>query len=99
MLQAIGMTNKQLTAMLWQEGMFYTFGTLIISVGFGSVLGYPAYLWAKHDGLLSIHEYHYPWTAAIIVTVVMIVLQCVLAFVLSRSVQKDSLIERIRFSE
>ncbi|MDE5965401.1 MAG: FtsX-like permease family protein [Lachnospiraceae bacterium] len=99
MLQAIGMTNKQLTAMLWQEGMFYTFGTLIISVGFGSVLGYPAYLWAKHDGLLSIHEYHYPWTAAIIVTVVMIVLQCVLAFVLSRSVQRDSLIERIRFSE
>lgn len=98
MLQAIGMSNRQLTAMLWREGMFYTFGTLIISVGLGSLLGYPVYLWMVDMWVLNVQEYHYPWTLAAVVIVVMVVLQCILAVMLSRFVQRDSLIERIRFS-
>ena len=99
MMQAIGMTDRQLVKMLQQEGLFYTVGTLVISVGFGSILGYPVFLWARNNGMFSISNYHYPTTAAIIVSAVMIVMQLILALILGTSVRKKTLIERIRFSE
>ena len=99
MMQAIGMTDKQLTRMLQQEGLFYTVGTLILSVGMGSLLGYPVFLWAKKDGMFNISNYHYPWTAAMVVTVILVLIQMTMAILLGKSVKKESLIERIRFSE
>lgn len=99
MLQAIGMSDAQVFRMLQIEGVFYTLGTLILSVGGGSLIGYPIFLWAKEEGILSINNYHYPVEAAIIVTVVLIVVQLMVSLGLSKSVKKESLIERIRFSE
>lgn len=99
MMQAIGMTDAQLVKMLQQEGMFYTIGTLFMSVGLGSLLGYPVFLWAKSNAMFSISQYHYPVAVAVIVTVVLIVIQAVMAFALGKSVKKESLTERIRFSE
>lgn len=99
MMQAVGMTNRQLIQMLQLEGLCYTLGTLIISVGLGSILGYPVYLWAKGNGMFNISQYHYPVAAAVLVTVIMVLVQMILAFVLGSSVKKESLIERIRFSE
>lgn len=85
--------------MLQLEGVFYTIGTLVLSVGGGSVLGYPVFLWAKQKGMLDISKYHYPVAAAIVITVVLVVVQIILASALSKSVKKESLIDRIRFSE
>lgn len=99
MMQAVGMTNRQLIQMLQLEGLCYTLGTLIISVGLGSILGYPVYLWAKGNGMFNISQYHYPVAAAVLVTVIMVLVQMILAFALGSSVKKESLIERIRFSE
>lgn len=99
MLQAIGMTDRQLFKMLQMEGMFYTTGTLLISIGLGSALGYPVFLWMKQDHIFSISNYHYPAAAAVIVAAVMAAVQVLLAAILSRSIKKDSLIDRIRFSE
>lgn len=99
MMQAIGMTERQLTRMLQLEGLFYTVGTLIISIGGGSLLGYPVFLWAKKKGLLSISSFHYPVAAACIVTISLLVVQMLLAFYLGKSVKKESLIDRIRYSE
>ena len=39
MLQAIGMSDRQMIRMLQMEGLFYTFGTLALSLGIGSLQG------------------------------------------------------------
>lgn len=99
MMQAIGMSDRQLMKMLQLEGIFYTVGTLIISIGVGSLAGYPLFLYAKRTGMFDISTYHYPVTAAIIIILTLFVIQMLLAIFIVKSVRKDSLIERIRFSE
>ena len=99
MMQAIGMSDRQLMKMLQLEGIFYTVGTLIISIGVGSLAGYPLFLYAKRTGMFDISTYHYPVTAAIIIILKLFVIQMLLAIFIAKSVRKDSLIERIRFSE
>lgn len=99
MMQAIGMSDRQLMKMLLLEGIFYTVGTLIISIGVGSLAGYPLFLYAKRTGMFDISTYHYPVTAAIIIILTLFVIQMLLAIFIAKSVRKDSLIERIRFSE
>lgn len=58
MMQAIGMSDRQLMKMLQLEGIFYTVGTLIISIGVGSLAGYPLFLYAKRTGMFDISTYH-----------------------------------------
>lgn len=99
MMQAIGMSDRQLMKMFQLEGIFYTVGTLIISIGVGSLAGYPLFLYAKRTGMFDISTYHYPVTAAIIIILTLFVIQMLLAIFIAKSVRKDSLIERIRFSE
>lgn len=99
MMQAIRMSDRQLMKMLQLEGIFYTVGTLIISIGVGSLAGYPLFLYAKRTGMFDISTYHYPVTAAIIIILTLFVIQMLLAIFIAKSVRKDSLIERIRFSE
>lgn len=99
MMQAIGMSDRQLMKMLQLEGIFYTVGTLIISIGVGSLAGYPLFLYAKRTGMFDISTYHYPVTAAIIIILTLFVIQMLLAIFIAKSVREDSLIERIRFSE
>ena len=99
MMQAIGMSDSQLMKMLQMEGLFYTAGTLLISVGLGSIAGYPLFLYAKRDGMFNITTYHYPAAAALIVIAALILIQILLAVGIGRSVRKDSLIDRVRFSE
>ena len=99
MMQAIGMSDRQLMKLLQLEGIFYTVGTLIISIGVGSLAGYPLFLYAKRTGMFDISTYHYPVTAAIIIILTLFVIQMLLAIFIAKSVRKDSLIERIRFSE
>lgn len=92
------MSDAQLYKMLQLEGLFYTAGTLIVAVGGGSLAGYPVFLRAKEIGLLNIRNYHYPTEAAITVILVLAIVQFVLALLLGKSVKKESLIDRIRFS-
>ena len=75
MMQAIGMSDRQLMKMLQLEGIFYTVGTLIISIGVGSLAGYPLFLYAKRTGMFDISTYHYPVTAAIIIILTLFVIQ------------------------
>ena len=99
MLQAIGMSDSQLMKMLQAEGLFYTAGTLLISVGLGSLAGYPVFLYAKNQGMFEITAYHYPWAAAVALAAALLAIQILLAVGIGKSVQKDSLIDRVRFSE
>ncbi len=99
MLQAIGMSGRQTVYMLQLEGIFYTAGTLAVSLGLGSILGYAAYLWAKDGGIMSIRVYHYPVIPAVCLTVIVLAVQILITYFVNMNFKKLSLIDRIRFAE
>lgn len=99
MMQAIGLSDKQLVKMLNLEGLFYTMGTLLCSVSLGSFTGYLFFLYAKENHIMGIQYFHYPTQAILGLIIVMILLQVILSTAIGKSLKKESLMERIRFSE
>ncbi|MBS6195257.1 MAG: FtsX-like permease family protein [Clostridiales bacterium] len=99
MLQAIGMSEKQTVRMLQMEGVFYTAGTLVLSMGLGSIAGYGCFLWAKKQGMFAIRTYSYPVVPALVLAAVVLGVQLLITYLVNRNFKKASLIERIRFSE
>lgn len=99
MLQAVGMTDRQLFAMLQLEGAYYILGTLFVTIAGGALLSYPVYRWADGHGILGVHKYQFPFGAVIIISVVLSVLEIILVVFMTRSVKKETIIDRIRFSE
>lgn len=99
MMQAIGLSEKQLLRMLQLEGMFYTAGTLLISVGVGSIAGYLTFLWAREDGMFNIKHFHYPTVQTVILAVTVLVIQILLTYMISKNFRRQSLIDRVRYSE
>ena len=98
-LQAIGLSEKQMVQMLQLEGIFYTAGTLLLSLGIGSLAGYLTFLYAKEDRILGILSYHYPIRQAVFLAAVVLVIQLLITYLIIRIFRKQSMIERIRFSE
>lgn len=99
MLQAIGMSDRQTVRMLQMEGLFYTLGTLALSLGIGSLAGYGLFLKMKADGMFSIKYYEYPTVPASILTVVVILVQLLITYLVNSNFKKQSLIDRVRFAE
>ena len=99
MLQAIGMSGRQTVNMLQMEGLFYTLGTLVLSLGLGSLLGYGAFLWSKKTGILSITSYRYPAVPALVLAGAVLAVQLLVTYLVNQSFRKQSLIDRIRFAE
>lgn len=95
-MQAIGMNNRQLHQMLQLEGLVFTAGTIVISLVLGNLLGYLAFLKCKSIGMVGLFEYHVPFLEVGCLILGIIVLQTVLAFVLSHNVKRESLVEKIR---
>lgn len=98
-LQAIGLSEKQMVRMLQLEGMFYTAGTLGLSLSIGSLAGYLVFLYARENGILGIVGYHYPVWQAAFLTAVVFVIQLALTYLVMRIFRRQSMIERIRFSD
>lgn len=98
-LQAIGLSDKQLTKMLAGEGMVYTVGTLLASVSIGNIFGYILYDWAKENHFMSLSAYHYPLAETILLAAVLIFGQLGITLFISKRVRKESLIDRIRSGE
>lgn len=98
MMQALGMSEKQMGSLFRLEGLFYTLGSLAFSIGFGSLFGYVFYVKAKASGFLSIVSYHYPYMQTLVLFITIAVIQLLMTWVLARSFRKQSLIDRIRFS-
>lgn len=99
MLQAIGMSGRQTVYMLQLEGLFYTAGTLAVSLGLGSILGYAVFLWAKEGGIMGIRVYHYPAVPAVCLAGIVLAVQILITYFVNINFKKLSLIERIRFAE
>ena len=59
-LQAVGLSRKQLSKMLLMEGLFYTFGVLLLSVSFGTFMGYLLCTVFRAMSLFGKVSYHFP---------------------------------------
>ncbi|MCC0630031.1 MULTISPECIES: ABC transporter permease [unclassified Clostridioides] len=98
MLQAIGLTNKQLVKMLNSESMYYTSGMMIGSILFGGILGYIAVILLKKTGL-SYATYSLPIVPILLMIVCILIAQFITIYLIGRSFNKESLIDRVRYSE
>lgn len=98
-LQAIGLTTKQLNHMLQLEGLIFTVGTLFISLTVGNILGYALFRYCKETGIIGLESYHFPAAEVAFMAIGLLVMQGLLSWFMSKNLQKDSLIERIRYEE
>ncbi len=98
-LQAIGMTNKQLNRMLQLEGLIFTAGTAILALTIGSPIGYAVFRYGKKNGFIGLNVYHFPWVEMTGMILSIALLQIILSYLLSHNLKKESLVERIRYQE
>lgn len=98
-LQAVGMTNRQLNRSLQIEGIFFSAGPVLVAMLLGVPLGYAGFLYCKANGIIGINVYHFPAAELGLMVVALAALQLGLSFLLSRNVKKESLVERIRYHE
>ncbi len=96
-LQAVGMTNRQLNLMLQLEGILFSAGTVAVSLAVGSPMGYALFCYAKEIHIFGINEYHVPWPEIGIMILTILLLQGTLSFLLSRNLRRESLVERINY--
>lgn len=98
-LQALGLSDRQLVRMLSGEGLVFTAGTLLISLTLGNFFGYLFYKWAKQEHFMSISRYHYPLWQSICLALVLLGGQLLITLFIGQKMKKESLIERIRNQE
>lgn len=98
-LQALGLSNRQLVRMLSAEGMVFTAGTLLISTTLGHLFGYLFFLYAKKMHFMSLTGYHFPIWETLILALVLLGGQAAITLFISKKVENESLIERIRSQE
>lgn len=98
MLQAIGLTNRQLVKMLNSEAIYYTSRMMIGSIVFGGILGYIAVVFLRKTGL-SYATYALPIVPILFMVVFILIAQFITTYLIGRSFNKESLIDRVRYSE
>lgn len=96
-LQAVGMTNRQLNQMLQMEGILFSAGTAVVSLLVGCPFGYALFRYAKETHVYGINEYHFPLMEIGVMILAILLLQATLSFLLSRNLQRESLVERISY--
>ena len=99
MLQAVGLSERQLVRMLSGEGLFFTAGTLVLAFTVGNVLGYRIFLWAKANEFMSVSAYHYPLLETLLLCIALVIGQLLIVAFVKKRVGKESLIDRIRSGE
>lgn len=98
MLQAIGLTDKQLIKMLNIEAMFYTGTMLLSSLTLGIGLGYIAVYVFRKTGA-SYASYTLPLVPILIMVLCIVIAQLTLTYIISKNFNKESLIDRVRYNE
>lgn len=94
-MEAIGMTRKQLQLMLIWEGMYYATltGILTVSVGSGVMYALGVYLKGQKDYFV----FSYPWFEVLVVMIIMFAFCIVIPITIYRKVMNESVIERLRY--
>lgn len=97
MLQSIGMTGKQLKKMLVLEGLFYTLGSVVISLLLTIMT---SHLVANvMENMFWFFEYHFTITPLFIAIPIFTLLGILLPLISYRFLAKKSIVERLREAE
>lgn len=97
LLQAEGMTSRQVNQMLQTENLFYTGGTAILSLAGGSIFG--GILCSVIENTYHSIIYHFPLLIALIFLASMLIIQILLSAYAAGSLKKLSVVERLRMPE
>lgn len=95
-MQAVGLSNKQLSKTLLIEGLIYTIGTMILSVTIGSLVGY---IVCKVFSAMSVFgevNYQFPVLEMIVYLIIILIVQLYFSAVAIKQVKKQTLVERIQ---
>ena len=98
MLQAIGLSKKQLIKMLCYEGMLYsvfaTFVTLVLGAGLGFLC-----VQTVAKTINPYFYYSFPWLVILIYLAILLIVQFILISYTTGNLKKQSLVEQIRAME
>ena len=97
MLQAVGMTGKQLKKMLMEEGLIYAGTTVLISLVL--ILAMEPLTGRMLESMFWFFEYHFSVTAVFVTAPVFLFLGVALPLAVYRSIAKLTIMERLRETE
>lgn len=94
MMEALGLTKVQIRKLLKIEGIYYSVISIIISSILGTIL---SYFFSSEFGYNK--YYQIPFGAMIIVSIAFIIIQLIITYVGEGMLKKDSIVDKIRYSE
>lgn len=97
MMEAVGMTGKQLRAMLIYEGLFYGGMTVLFSLTIGNLIGYTL-VWTMGQGM-AFFTWHFTMLPILISIPVLIVISVIVPIVCYYCMCRRSVVERLRLAE
>ncbi len=96
MLQSIGMTGRQLKAMLVTEGLFYALGAIVLALVFSLAMGPVA---ASVLKVFWFFTYRPTFLPIAVVAPIFAVLGCLVPLLVYQAVSRQTVVERLRESE
>ena len=95
-LQAVGLSGKQLSEMILTEGLFYTFGVLLLSVSFGTLMGHLLCTAFSAMSLFGKVSYCFPALEMFSFFLLMLAVQMIFSYLSIRQIKKQPLADQIR---
>ena len=97
MLQAIGLSKRQLMKMLCYEGMLYSAFATLVTLLLGAGLGFLCVQAMKT--MNPYLDYSFPWLVILLYLAILLIVQFILISYTTGSLRKKSLVEQIRVTE
>ncbi|MFT8312898.1 MAG: FtsX-like permease family protein [Clostridium sp.] len=98
MLEAVGLSKVQLRKMLQIEGLYYSLTSSLISLIVGSGLGYLCFKLFRKIGA-DYAEYEFPLISIVVLVLVFVIVEILISYVIENKLKKESIIDKIRYSE
>ncbi|WP_455619330.1 ABC transporter permease [Eisenbergiella sp.] len=95
-LQSVGMSGGQLSAMLKAECLFYVAGTLLLTLTVGTAAGWALCRIFDQLGTFGKLVFHFPFAPVLVFAALLLVIQMVFSVWAVRYCQKESLVQRIK---
>lgn len=99
MMQAIGLSGRQLKNMLNYEGLFYILGTFVITFTVGTGLGYLMCESIRRIWEIDYIDYHFPLLQSLTFIALLFIVQVLVYCFSVNRLKKQSLVERMRVTE
>lgn len=95
-LQAVGLSNKQLSQMLSFECLCYIGGTMLITLSIGTICSMWVCQIFNEVGVFGTITYHFPITQILVFAVALLIVQSIFAMAATWSINRQSLVERMK---